>query len=252
MPGTYRCPAETGFYYLLSRYYDPVTRRFISADGQLNIDSLLGFNMFAYCENNPVIYSDPCGTCRHRWDFWHDCDNCGGATIKDKMKPVDTFIANTFGCGIVSTQEYEPIRTDTIFFGQETGLSTSKVVSGDISKPFSVFCEMPSNPWRFWEYKAGFIINTKKGSFSFSTNTLEANYTIATENSSSQLIMGINKIGHTITYDETYNNKKVTCYQHTYIRPIPATVAVAGMVFAGKYLGVGAAGTYLGGILLGT
>ena len=57
----YYYDSETGFYYLLTRYYDPVTRRFINADGQLNTDSLLGFNMFAYCENNPVMYVDPTG-----------------------------------------------------------------------------------------------------------------------------------------------------------------------------------------------
>ena len=62
MPGTYRCPAETGFYYLQSRYYDPVIRRFINADGFVSTgQGLLGYNMFTYCGNNPVIYFDPSG-----------------------------------------------------------------------------------------------------------------------------------------------------------------------------------------------
>ena len=62
MPGTYRCPAETAFYYLQSRYYDPETGRFINADSQLNAkDGILGYNVFAYCNNNPIIYSDPNG-----------------------------------------------------------------------------------------------------------------------------------------------------------------------------------------------
>ena len=51
---------ETGFYYLQSRYYDPVVGRFINADGQLN-GGLLGYNLFAYCENNPVMGIDPTG-----------------------------------------------------------------------------------------------------------------------------------------------------------------------------------------------
>ena len=55
---------ETGLYYLQSRYYDPVTRRFINADGQLNND-ILGNNQFAYCGNNPVIRTDFYG---NRWD----------------------------------------------------------------------------------------------------------------------------------------------------------------------------------------
>ncbi len=53
---------ETGFYYLQSRYYDPAIRRFINADGYVNANGdLLGFNLFAYCGNNPVMGYDPTG-----------------------------------------------------------------------------------------------------------------------------------------------------------------------------------------------
>ena len=53
---------ETGFYYLQSRYYDPVNRRFINADGLISSNwSFGGLNMFAYCENDPVGRSDPSG-----------------------------------------------------------------------------------------------------------------------------------------------------------------------------------------------
>ena len=60
--------------------------RFINADNYPSTgQGLLGNNMFAYCNNNPVNGCDPCGTCFHRWDFWNDCENCGGETIKDKL-----------------------------------------------------------------------------------------------------------------------------------------------------------------------
>ena len=62
MPGTYRCPAETGFYYLSSRYYDPKIRRFINADAYVSTgQGVAGYNMFAYCNNNPVNMQDPQG-----------------------------------------------------------------------------------------------------------------------------------------------------------------------------------------------
>ena len=51
---------EIGFYYLNSRFYDPAVKRFINADGQLNT-SMLGYNLYAYCENEPVRRSDPTG-----------------------------------------------------------------------------------------------------------------------------------------------------------------------------------------------
>ncbi len=54
--------SETGFYYLNSRYYDSATGRFISADGYVSTGTgMLGYNMFAYCNNNPVNYYDPTG-----------------------------------------------------------------------------------------------------------------------------------------------------------------------------------------------
>ena len=53
---------ETGLYYLNSRYYDPSFKRFISPDAFVSTgQGLLGNNMFAYCNNNPVNYSDSSG-----------------------------------------------------------------------------------------------------------------------------------------------------------------------------------------------
>ena len=59
----YHYDAETGFYYLQSRYYDPAICRFINADTFATTDAngLLSANMFAYCENNPIGNSDPDG-----------------------------------------------------------------------------------------------------------------------------------------------------------------------------------------------
>ncbi|MBE6608150.1 MAG: RHS repeat-associated core domain-containing protein [Ruminococcaceae bacterium] len=56
----YYYDSELGFYYLNSRYYDPETSRFISADGQINND-ILGNNLFVYCGNNPVMRLDSTG-----------------------------------------------------------------------------------------------------------------------------------------------------------------------------------------------
>ena len=51
---------ETGLYYLQSRYYDPVTGRFLNADIYVDTDSgsPLSTNMFAYCENNTNSRAD--------------------------------------------------------------------------------------------------------------------------------------------------------------------------------------------------
>ena len=55
-------------YYLMSRYYDPATGRFINADmlDYLEPDSINGLNLYAYCGNDPVNRFDPSG---HFWDY---------------------------------------------------------------------------------------------------------------------------------------------------------------------------------------
>ena len=54
---------ETGYYYLQSRYYDPNICRFINADifSLVSIDTLLGINIFIYCQNDPINFIDPTG-----------------------------------------------------------------------------------------------------------------------------------------------------------------------------------------------
>lgn len=60
---------ETGLYCLQSRYYNPIWGRFISADNQLTTEHLTGINLFAYCDNNPVMYIDPYGTAPEWWQW---------------------------------------------------------------------------------------------------------------------------------------------------------------------------------------
>ena len=59
---SYYYDTESGFYYLQSRYYDPEIGRFINADVYTSTgQGLLGNNMFAYCNDNPVNNVDPLG-----------------------------------------------------------------------------------------------------------------------------------------------------------------------------------------------
>ena len=53
---------ESSHYYLQSRYYDPALGRFINADAFASTgQGILGNNMFAYCNNNPIIRADQTG-----------------------------------------------------------------------------------------------------------------------------------------------------------------------------------------------
>ena len=58
----YYYDTETGWYYLNSRYYDPEVKRFINADGIIGANgTFTGYNLFAYCNNDPVNWLDASG-----------------------------------------------------------------------------------------------------------------------------------------------------------------------------------------------
>lgn len=54
---------ETELYYLQNRYFDPAVGRFINADSYASTgQSMIGHNMYAYCNNNPFCNVDASGT----------------------------------------------------------------------------------------------------------------------------------------------------------------------------------------------
>ncbi|MGE5623693.1 MAG: RHS repeat-associated core domain-containing protein, partial [Methanocella sp.] len=52
-----RAEENIGLYYYGARFYDPAIGRFITQDPAQD-----GLNWYAYCNNNPILYTDPTGT----------------------------------------------------------------------------------------------------------------------------------------------------------------------------------------------
>ncbi len=84
----YYYDTETGFYYLQSRYYDPVIKRFISADSQIDTTLSGGLNLFAYCKNNPVNMSD----CSGHWPQW--LKNVVGTVVAAVVNTVKSVVSS--------------------------------------------------------------------------------------------------------------------------------------------------------------
>lgn len=60
---SYYYDRESGLYYLKTRYYNPDIGRFISPDCYISTgQGMLGYNMYVYCNNNPINYIDVSGT----------------------------------------------------------------------------------------------------------------------------------------------------------------------------------------------
>ena len=70
----YYYDAESGLYYLLTRYYDPAVGQFISPDSFEYLDphTVGGIDLYAYCSGNPVMYTDPYGTTEW-WEWLLGC-----------------------------------------------------------------------------------------------------------------------------------------------------------------------------------
>ena len=97
----YYYDTETGFYYLQSRYYDPEICRFINADGYSSTGAgFLGYNMFAYCNNNPVVFTDEDG-CTQWWAIipdWGLIHRAVQADIIDKYKKSMPLLDSEVNC----------------------------------------------------------------------------------------------------------------------------------------------------------
>ncbi len=113
---------ETGFYYLQSRYYHPFTGRFISADSYASTgQGLLGFNMFAYCNNNPVNGCDPCGTCEHDIYFFGlvDCKKCRDESSANAF---DRYMYKIYDYRVITDKINQQIMQEQVRIAKDTAI----------------------------------------------------------------------------------------------------------------------------------
>ena len=64
---------DLGWYYLQTRYYNPQWGRFVNADSYVSTgQGLLGYNMFAYCNNNSIMNIDATGNFGKKIGAWFE------------------------------------------------------------------------------------------------------------------------------------------------------------------------------------
>ena len=181
----YYYDAETGLYYLQTRYYDPEVGRFINADAftSTDISSPLGTNMFAYCENNPILRSDPTG----EW--------------------VNILVGGILG-GVSSL-------VDGLIDGKEGGQLIKSIVIGTISGALSAACPTPFTS-KLVDVAATCIDSVSDMVF---FNKCAKPSDIATTVSSAGFAVGYNEWGTYSTSKELSNDLKLVSSESAKIRP---------------------------------
>ena len=99
---------DLDLYYLATRYYDPEVRRFVTADKILSNANgdLHGYNLYVYCFNNPLAYTDYTG----EWPEWLD-------------NIVNTWTENSFVYNVLA-------KNVTADFGVGIGMGGSIAIAG--------------------------------------------------------------------------------------------------------------------------
>jgi len=123
-PAGYTIEKEYSNYYLQSRYYNPDLGRFLNADALATTgQGLLGNNMFIYCHNSPIFFSDPYGLCTYTaYQPWISpngrYDDCG---------EIDCMTSSSYVKGDYS-KELAVLRGETDTY---KGVKVHKIMPGD-------------------------------------------------------------------------------------------------------------------------
>ena len=121
---SYFYDTETGFYWLNTRYYDPAIGRFINADGATAgvSGTVIGYNLFAYCFNNPINLFDKNGS----WPDWNKVlEGTLLATIG--ILTVAAVISSGGTCAPLVAAAYSVVGTSGVI---ATAVGASEVVEG--------------------------------------------------------------------------------------------------------------------------
>ncbi len=113
---SYYYDQDTGLYYLQTRYYSPIWRRFISPDSTSYIEpeTPTGLNLYCYCGNDPVNNYDP----------------TGHFTLPNWVKWV---IGGVAFAGAVALTVFSGGTLAPVLIGMGVGIASSSLVGGAIS-----------------------------------------------------------------------------------------------------------------------
>ena len=199
--------AETGFYYVSSRYYDPEIGRFINADGCITTgQGIQGYNMFAYCGNNPVNRVDPTGM------FWSSIKN----TFSKAWNKVKTWVKNTFSVDAKVSTDVPLIDMGEIV-NLEVGIRETTITENNTNnfKPISLYTSTEISGVTGTSSAIGIKNNMLKTDVSIGTDGIsysKANTFLFNETSMTYSITTEGRLKYEYGYIITWDNVEYTGY----------------------------------------
>jgi len=128
----YYYDTESSMYYLQSRYYDPAIGRFINPDTVIagNVGTLQGYNLYAYCFNNPINMTDASGN----WPSFKDIGNFISNMWNAFATSIEAQVGVGFGVGInVSNNITADLSRDTYVGIDDGEITTGNVILTELS-----------------------------------------------------------------------------------------------------------------------
>ena len=155
---------ETSLYYLMSRYYDAVTHRFINADGYFQAGtSILDGNTFAYCANNPVSHSDTNG---NSW-FSNIVSTVMGMLLNVVKKALFPFVSTRTSTTSSYNNNYKLIPKEHSAINFSTGIKTTTKTSTEGYSPGLISCSYNQDAYTYSDNASGLSAGV--------TNTISVN-----------------------------------------------------------------------------
>ena len=154
----------------------------------------MGYNMFAYCMNNPVNMSDSTGN----WPRWLECL---GRDIADAAKAVYSFVRKNVGGSVVIDQE---ITTDLQYYfimTHETGFGYNK--NFDNNKPVNWYFAIDDSALISSFFSVGIDVNVSEYGASLQIGN-ETSFSIRWKGASHEI--GFNTYGR-LYYKHCYTDK---------------------------------------------
>ena len=216
----------TELYYLRGRYYCSYTMRFVNADKMLSAYCrILGSNMFAYCDNEPIRRIDETGD---KWGFIAKFCQKALEVAVAVVKVAKECIDEVFSVAVYA-EDNKSNKEECIYGGYEHGVTTTVLVSGCDDKPVVFYKKVATDGSRTY----GVNISVKKASLSAEVGNDGINLSVGYDGISVDGTVGLKEVGLGLSKSVSNDRTTATTYGKVFIRPVAVALTLVSVLVTG-------------------